>query len=397
MDGDGAEGAGAGMRREPSSRTSPPADRGPGGRTAPPDPQGPLSADVEAAALRVLRGTWADLNRSLFDARLRPPTLELTDDRNRLGAWRRESRTIALSRRLLAEFGWGTVVEVLKHEMAHQFVDEALGLRDESAHGPAFRKVCEERAIDMRAAGRPSPGAPTTGTRERVIERVARLLALAESPNENEARAAAAAAQRLMLKYNIEEIRSASERHYGFRHVGKVSGRTDEPRRLLANILSEHYFVEAIWVPVWRVREGKRGVVLELCGTEQNLELAEYVHSFLEGTAERLWDEYRRAGRARSNAERRTFLAGVMAGFAETLRAQGSASRKEGLVWVGDRDLKRYLRRRYPCVRWTRYAGPPRTAAWSDGRAAGREIVVHRGIHQGPAGGERPLLPAHRA
>lgn len=367
--------------------------RGSGARA---EPAGSLSAELEAAALRVLRRTWVDLNTSLFRSRMRPAALELTDDRNRLGAWRRDSRTIALARRLLVEYGWGTVVEVLKHEMAHQFVDEVLGLRDQAAHGPAFRQVCEERAIDARAAGRPAAGAPPSGTRERLLDRVARLLALAESPNEHEARAAAAAAQRLMLKYNIEEVSSASRRHYGFRHVGRATARTDEARRLLANILAEHYFVEAIWVPVWRVREGRRGVVLELCGSAENLEMAEYVHSFLEGTAERLWAEYKRASRLRGNAERRTFLAGVMAGFAETLRAQGRASREEGLVWVGDRDLRRYLRQRYPYIRSSRYAGPRRTTAWSDGRAAGRGIVVHRGIHQGPSGDARPMLPAHR-
>ncbi|MBN1774569.1 MAG: SprT-like domain-containing protein [Deltaproteobacteria bacterium] len=327
---------------------------------------------------------------------MRPPALELVEDRSRLGAWRRDSRTIALARRLLADHGWGTVVEVLKHEMAHQFVDEVLGLRDVPAHGSAFRQVCEERAIDARAAGKPAEGRPPAGAQERVLERVARLLALAGSPNEHEARAAAAAAQRLMLKYNLEAAAAGAERRYGFRHVGRATGRTDEARRLLANILAEHCFVEAIWVPVWRAREGKRGVVLELCGTAENLELAEYLHAFLEGTAERLWLEYRRAGRVRGNAERRTYLSGVMTGFAETLRAQGATNRAEGLVWVGDRDLQQFLRRRYPRVRWTRYGGSRRTAAWLDGCAAGRKIVVHRGIHDGPSTGARPLLPAHR-
>ena len=357
---------------------------------------GPLSAELETAALRVLRRSWTDLNWSLFRSRMRPPTLGLVDDRSRLGAWLRDSRTLVLARRLLAEHGWGAVVEVLKHEMAHQFVDEVLGLRDAAAHGAAFRQVCEERGIDARAAGRPAAGGPPVGPRERVLERVARLLALAESPNEHEARAAAAAAQRLMLKYNLEAPRSGAELRYGHRHVGRVTGRTDAARRLLANILSEHYFVEAIWVPVWRAAEGKRGVVLELCGREENLELAEYVHSYLEGTAERLWADYRRTGRVRGNADRRTYLAGVLTGFAETLAAQGAASRAEGLVWVGDRDLQRFLRRRYPRVRWTRHGGPRRTAAWSDGCAAGRGIVVRRGMHDGPSAGARPLLPAPR-
>jgi hypothetical protein len=361
-----------------------------------PEAVGPLSAELEAAALRVLRRSWSDLNWSLFRSRMRAPALELADDRSRLGAWLRESRTIVLSRRLLGEYGWGTVVEVLKHEMAHQFVDEVLGRCDAATHGPAFRQVCEDRAIDARAAGRPAAGTPPAGARERVLERVARLLALAESPNEHESRAAAAAAQRLMLKYNLETVRAGAQQEYGFRHVGRVLGRTDEAHRLLAHILTEHCFVEAIWVPVWRAAEGRRGVALELCGSAANLELAEYVHAFLEGTAERLWLDYRRAGRVRGNGPRRAYQAGVMAGFAETLRVQGATSRAAGLVWVGDRDLQRFLRRRYPRVRWTRYGGSRRSAAWSDGCAAGRRIVVYRGIHDGPSGGAPRLLPAPR-
>ena len=40
------------------------------------------------------------------------------------------------------------MVEVLKHEMAHQYAHEILGARDESAHGEAFRTVCQRLGID---------------------------------------------------------------------------------------------------------------------------------------------------------------------------------------------------------------------------------------------------------
>ena len=90
--------------------------------------------------------------------------------------------------------------------MAHQYVHEVLGKVDESAHGPAFRELCARLGIDAGAAGVPAAGAPSADD-ARVLERIARLLALAESANVHEAQAAMNAAQRLMLKHNLEQPR----------------------------------------------------------------------------------------------------------------------------------------------------------------------------------------------
>ena len=354
-----------------------------------------LAIKLEATTLRALQRTWDELNLSCFKGRLRRPALELSDGHNRLGLWLRDRRAIRLSRALLLERGWGVLVEVLKHEMAHQFVDEALGLVDVAAHGPAFRRVCEDHGIDARASGVPTGRGGRDEREEHVLQRVARLLALAQSPNEHEARSAAAAAQRLMLKYNLDVARDPAPRAYAFRHLGRPTGRVDECRRILSTILSDHFFVETIWVPVWRSREGKRGSVLEVVGTPANLDLADYVHVFLEGTAERLWREHKRELGLRRDRERRTYLAGVMTGFAETLGTQRTATREEGLVWVGDSDLRKYLRRRHPHIRWTRYSGNRRTAAWAAGKEAGRKIVLRKGVSVGPSAGARPLLPGH--
>jgi hypothetical protein len=353
-----------------------------------------LSVELERAALRAIRATYDDLNASFFKRRLQRPVLALSDTDARLGRWVAHERTLELSRLLLLEHDWGTVVEVLKHEMAHQFVAEVLGITNESAHGPAFRQVCTERAIDARAAGVPARGgAPVSESR--VLERVAKLLALAESPNVHEAQAAMAAAQRLMLKHNIDSIAERGARAYAFRHVGLPSGRVPEHERLLALIIGDHFFVEAIWVPVWRPREGKRGSVLEVCGTVENVELAAYVHAFLSQTSERLWAEYKRAHRLKANAERRTFLAGVMAGFRSKLDRQKRDDRGRGLVWLGDADLSRYFRQRHPHIRWSRHSCGQRSDAYAHGHKAGREIVLHRGVRQGASGTVR-LLPSGR-
>jgi len=151
----------------------------------------------------------------------------------------------------VVEAGWGEVIEVLKHEMAHQYVSEILGDPDGVAHGKAFRELCERLAIDARAAGRPqdSDGGEAA---PRVLSRIAKLLALAGSANQNEAELAMAEAQRLMLAHNLE---MAAGHSYRFVHLGRPTGRVTEAERTLANLLAEHFFVEVIWVPVWRPLE----------------------------------------------------------------------------------------------------------------------------------------------
>ena len=144
---------------------------------------------------------------------------------------------------------------------------------------------------------------------------------------------------------------------------------------------------------MWRPLEGKRGSVLEICGTSQNLELAEYVHSFLMGTAQRLWKQYREEFMIAGNAQRRSYIAGVMAGFKDKLERERAKNKAHGLVWVGDKDLDDFFRKRHPRVRWARYGPRRRPAAYGDGRAAGQQIVLHRGVGASPATSVRQLPP----
>jgi hypothetical protein len=351
-----------------------------------------LTAELEAALARELRLSFAEINAALFKRALRPVRIELADTTSRLGLWRPEPRAIEISRRLVLDHPWSMVVEVLKHEMAHQYAHEVLGASDEAAHGPAFRQVCERLGIDASASGAPRASAGPGSDQARLLERVAKLLALAESANVHEAEAAMAAAQRLMLKHNLDVAARQVRHQYGFRHLGRPTGRVAEHERVLAAILGDHFFVEVIWVPVYRPMEGKRGSVLEVCGTEDNLEMAAYVHAFLLRTGEQLWREHQRELGIRSNRDRRTFMAGVMSGFLEKLRRQKTEAREQGLVWVGDADLRGFYKRRHPHIHHARYVGNRRTEAHAHGRAAGRRIVLHRPV-SGSAGAGGKLLP----
>jgi predicted SprT family Zn-dependent metalloprotease len=348
-----------------------------------------LSAALELELVRALNAEWRDLNWFLFGSLMRPPVLSLSDTPGVLGQWRRDTRELRIHRKMACEESWGVVEEVLKHEMAHQFVDEVLGKHDESAHGPAFRQVCEDRAIDPGAAGLPKAAAEA---QTRVFERVSKLLALAGSANQHEAETAMAKAQELMRAHNVEAVRTRAERRYHFERLGTPTQRVHEPARWLARIVADHFFVEVIWVQVYLPHEGVRASVLEACGAPENLAIAAYVHGFLEHTAERLWREHKAQGRVRGQ-DRLRFITGVMRGFKEKLEGQQVEGKGKGLIWVKDGDLQRHMGRRYPRTTKVHRVGTTKNAAFHAGRAAGQGIVLNKPMTSGGGGGGRLLGP----
>jgi hypothetical protein len=347
-----------------------------------------LSLELENLALQAAAEEYDQLNYSLFRNRLRRPPLSWAESHTTLGAWTAMPAGISLSVSLLTRHNWVTLVEVLKHEMAHQFVSEVLGKTDETAHGPAFAKVCADRGIDARAAGNP---AADSGVADHAIDKIRRLLALAESANQHEAEAAMAAAQRLMLKYNLEEVQRNEVRNFVVAHLGEPTGRVQESQRVLAGILRKFFFVEVLWISVWRPREAKRGSILEVCGTKPNVEMAEYVHAFLTQGAERLWKQHKLARDISHDRDRRKFHAGVMSGFYKKLDSERAPRALEGLVWSGDAQLQAHFKTRYPKTTTSHYSSSSGTEAHSAGRAAGQNLVLHRGIQQGSSNASKLL------
>jgi hypothetical protein len=358
-----------------------------------------LSAELEAALLRELRARYDWDNRERFGGRLLPPVIRLSDSTTHLGRWHSATRTLELSRTFVLGRPWLEVTSVLEHEMAHQYVDEFLRVRDETAHGETFRRVCAERGIDARAAGAPSAGEAGAaadpgragGEADRVLERIRKLLALAGSPNQNEAEIAMRKAHELMLRHNIETIAERAERSYEVRHLGDPRKRGTRVESDVVGLLSEFFFVKVIRVPVYVPRLGRSGQVYEIAGTHANVEMASHVHAFLLATAERLWNDNRHDVRVRNGRDRLAYQSGVVRGFREKLLSERNGLNKTGLVWVGDRSLDRFYRARHPRIT-TRRHSVRMNGAHAAGREAGRTVVLHKPVAHGPAAGAPRLL-----
>lgn len=360
-----------------------------------------LGVELEAKLLARLCVEWRGNNYRYFRSSLRVPVIELVDESAELGRWVPALRSLEISRALVLEHDWGEVLEALKREIVQQYVDERLAL-DERRHGRTFRRICRRFAIRPYPAGTPrvrGAGAQADAT-SRVVSRIHKLLALARSPNRHEAETAAITARRLMLKFNIEWVAgdpSISDdeherRGYAFRHLGRPRGRLEQHDRRLAKILSDYFFVEGAWVPVYLPREGRRGSLLEICGLEANLLMAEHVHDFLSSTSERLWADYARSNERATRRDRGAFLAGVMQGFETKLAAQDERLHEQGLVWVPAPELGVYFHRRNPQLHYVHAGEADRGAAYEQGSRLGQALVLSQPVSAGRSSGPPKAL-----
>jgi hypothetical protein len=346
-----------------------------------------IPPEAEADALRALAYERRVIELQVFRRALPPAGLAFTEDASVLGRWVRAHRVIEMNRAFVCSAPWLETLEVLKHEMAHQLVDEVFRPRDEPPHGPTFQKVCETFGIDARASG--APVAPTESSA--AMRKVEKLLSLGQSAERHEAEAAMKRAQAILRSHNLERLEAARPASYTFRQLGGSKARVEGVHRWVATILSSHFFVETIWVPAFVPGRAKMGMALEISGTPENIEVAAYVHDFLLGTADRLW----RAHKAETGASghgRRRFLTGVMIGFLEKLHASTAEARPEerALLHAGDPALRAYHHRRYPRQSSWRSGGIRNDETFDAGKAAGRDIVLRKGVEsRGEGGGLR--------
>jgi hypothetical protein len=331
--------------------------------------------DFEAVVLAELNKAW---HNNVFKFRwnqhkLLAPNFRIMEANQRWGQWNSSTRDMSFSRNFVSKRPWNEVLEVLKHEMAHQFVSEVLHLDNEEPHGPTFKGVCKKYNID--AAVRGAPGADKVTTTNHIVEKIQHLLKLAENEGatEAESQAAATAAHNLMLKYNIAAQEKNEERGYTIRYLGGVTGRIQAYMSEIANLLTKYYFVEIIWISTRDPRTGKDGNELEIAGTEENVEVAEYVHDFLSRVAVETWEkkfadpafklqlnqEFAR-GFARGTfssprgfnvSARSNFLTGFIQGYKAQLKQETVKEIEQGLILAKDTGLEEFYHQRHPHIR----------------------------------------------
>jgi hypothetical protein len=235
------------------------------------------------------------------------PNFHISFAKSRWGQWDKTNNTISLSVYLFRKFPWPAVVKVLKHEMAHMIVSDIFvakqGLDDcGKHHGELFKKACEILGLEYsRCESCHSLQEYEIPDRERIVKRVKKLMALGDKERggtEEESKSALSKAYKLMEEHNIASIETErTDNHFIARPVGTTWKKIPTYIKVLANVVSSHYFVKHIFV------QRNYGTFIEFFGQTENLDIAEYVFHYLLQEGERQWKDFQKTDEYKNRYE----------------------------------------------------------------------------------------------
>lgn len=224
---------------------------------------------------------------------------------------------IGLNRKLIYLAKDSVVRDILKHELAHYLTH--IIYKDVRPHGPEFHAVCErfgfpkevaEATLNLEEGNLSKEGDLNS---ERVLEKVKKLLSLAQSSNAHEAELATIKANDLLLRHNLDYINNQDETIYMDRLL--LRKRKDTKLSAIYSIL-KHFIVRPV------ISQGKDTCCLEVSGTLTNVKLAGYVANFLDHELDHLWEETRKTHQLKGIQSKNSFFLGVAEGFDQKMKLQ---------------------------------------------------------------------------
>lgn len=217
---------------------------------------------------------------------------------------------IGLNRKLIWQAKDAVVEEILKHELAHYITYIRYGAVP--AHGAEFQKTCADlgfpkeiaaATVEIESRNRIAPLDPAA---DRVLEKVKKLLQLAQSTNTNEAELATLKANDLLIRHNLNKVSADDEPIY----LDRVLQHPKKTAKLSAIYeILKHFIVRPVF------SYGQSICSLEVSGTLTNVKLARYVAAFLDQELDKLWLQAKKDHALKGLRAKNSFFYGVASGF----------------------------------------------------------------------------------
>ena len=348
---------------------------------------------------------------------LRRPFIRIDTSRGRWGMWDGTSRIMGISRHLIETYRWDAVIDVLKHEMAHMIVNENF-LNPSHVHDESFSRAARMLGVAPWACASEEQMAELYHKHEierenppddRLTQKVKKLLALANSPNEHEALLAIQRVKEIYASHNLSQLADRKPGKYVYTILHHHQKRIPQYQSTIASILASHFFVEVIHSHLYDAASFAHYKVIEILGTIDNVKMAEYVYFYLYNNLPVLWDAYKRSHGASSLRSKNSYYLGVLLGFRQKLDKQAEAppprtgpqasaalpldcheimptphlpeATQRQLIEVAKRELNTFVRTRFPRLSMRgsarSYTDP---TTFHAGLREGGKLSLHRGI-----------------
>jgi hypothetical protein len=259
------------------------------------------------------------------------PVFEITGAEQQLGGWSSATKTLRLSSKLIEEYPWSVIIQVLKHEMAHLICSELFG-EPQGGHGPYFQKACSllgvlddfrSHKIDLKdhLKGLKNDFGLGRGGRK-LLEKVEKLLALGRSSNAHEAELALQKAHELMEKYQLAGLLETSDRVYSIAVINRKKKQIATYQKYICTILKDFFYVHPVLSYQYDPLLDTSFKVIELLGTKENVAIAEYCYDFLENQLSSLWVFEKKRGQGSGRRQKNSYYLGVVQGFHQKMQDQ---------------------------------------------------------------------------
>jgi predicted SprT family Zn-dependent metalloprotease len=334
------------------------------------------------------------------------------------GLFSPQRKMIILNEDLYFKGSWQVVTGVLTHEIAHQLHYQLYpySYQKEGPHGKTFKKITKSlhlcnfysnASLDISKEGELPPNPISKNIEENnehpILVKVKKLLALSTSDEAHEAAAALAAAERLLLRYNLEmpdgnELGNLGNTQGFMRwrlHVGK---RFENKHSIISSILKEAFFVETVICSEFNPLTQSYEKCLEILGKSVNLSMAEHVFYFLLERCETLWQAFRPKAYAMGEkgiSAKQSFIINMLTSFREKLEKERNTisqdqdfeKKRSELILSSVDALQAFLKESYPHLRQVSHshrAFSPNSAM--AGRQEGARLTIHSPVPQGKSG-----------
>jgi hypothetical protein len=289
-----------------------------------------IGAQRDEAYCAELSHEWETIKWS-YGLKLLKPCLRVSAGGSQLGGWDPESRTISVSREALESLSWDSVVSLLKHEIAHQFVDEVLGGHHNQPHGSLFGSACDRlgllppfRSANLRIDELRERVVRRQSLPERLRRRIERLEALTDSDNSHESGVAEDLLSR--LRSEAAEVLSktggsAVFEDFGSQTIDLHRKRCSREQMAAAGMLSRHFGVEVVFSSAFNVRTLERSRVIVVMGRHEKVEMAVFAFNYCLAEAQRAWRHHQNVASVQAG-DGPSFRLGVILGFDEALKAK---------------------------------------------------------------------------
>lgn len=289
---------------------------------------------------------------------------------------------IGLNRKLIYSAKDSVIRDILRHELAHYITYILHG--SVQAHGSEFNNICSkygfpanvaEATLNLDLSNQSKEGDLAS---EKVIEKVKKLLQLAESSNVHEAELATCKANQLLLRHNIDTLSIEAQKNQDSPlYMDRLVYQTRKDGKLLAIYeILRHFIVRPVF------SYGKNSCCLEVSGTLTNVRLARYVFEFLNRELDFMWEQARVEHKLSGLRAKNSFFAGVAQGFDQKMKTvkQGFSGDDQKSLLVVEKQLQINVSQIY------RRLSSSHSGAVTDGEARGvgiekgKKLSIRQGV-----------------